>query len=293
MNPARDILQHRFEDFPVRPEPLFGESLQGYLWRFLNRNGHDYLYAPFAATMLQRQTSMRQNLIGFFGVERLSPMLEAEAEQMRLLKHFERGAWRVNSHACRPCPACLRTRGAFMARQLLPLVSVCLEHGCWLIHRCPSCYGSLPWRRIKLNWTCRCGTALGAAATPQAPAWVMRLARWVQSGTGDWLFGQRHESASGGSVDATRLPPFIAKPTRCFVAKMNDKLDQAYLLAIDHAPGETSARRLNRTMPNWRHPIDTSPHLLTQAETEVVRVVVEEEPRRCVSEGIGCRAVFA
>lgn len=293
MNPARDILRHRFNEFPVRPEPLFGESLPGYLWRFLNRNGHEYLHTPFAMTMLQRQTGMRQDLIGFFGVDRLAPMYEAEAEQMRLLKHFERGAWLVNSHACRPCPACLRTTGAFMARQLLPLVSVCLEHGCWLIHRCPTCYGSLPWRHIKLNWTCRCGAALAAAATPQALAWVTRLARWVQSGTGYWLFGQRHEAGSGDTVYSTLLPAFVVEPTRCFVATMNAKLDQAYLSAIDHAPGETSARRLNRTMPHWRRPIDTSPHLLTLAEAEVVRFVFDDKSRRCESDGIGCKAVSA
>ena len=291
MNGMQRSRRHCFDDLPVRPEPMFGESLPGYLWRLLNRNGHEYLNAPLATTMVQRQTTMRQSLMGFFGADRLTPMYEAEAEQLTLLRHFERGAWRVNSHACRPCPECLRSTGAFMARQLLPLVSVCLEHGCWLMHRCPTCYGSLPWRHIKLNWKCQCGGALATAVTPQAPLWVIRLARWMQLGTGPWLAGQRNEIGADDAAFAKSLPAFVAKPTRCFVATMNAKLDQAYFLAVDHAPGETSARRLNRTMPHWRFPIDTNPRLLTEIEAEVVRFVFDDVPMGSKSVIAGCQAV--
>lgn len=294
MTDTPSLRRNRFDELPVRPEPLFGESLPGYLWRILNRNGHEYLNAPFAATMVQRQTTLRQVLMNFFGADRLAPMYEAEAEQLNLLRHFERGAWLVNSHACRPCPECLRSTGAFMARQLLPLVSVCLEHGCWLMHRCPACYGSLPWRRIKLNWTCQCGAVLASAVTPQAPPWVIRLARWVQSGTGSWLAGLPNEIGAGDADFSRALPAFVADPTRCFVAMMNTKLDQAYLLAVEHAPGENSARRLNRTMPHWRFPVDTNPRLLTAIEAEVVRFVFDDIPMESNVEcGVAIRQVVA
>lgn len=293
MSDALSLRRRRFDDLPVRPEPLFGESMPGYLWRLLNRNGHEYLNAPLAATMVQRQTTMCQSLMSFFGADRLALMHEAEAEQMKLLKRFERGAWLVNSHACRPCPECLRSTGAFMARQLLPLVSVCLEHGCWLMHRCPECFGSLPWRHIKLNWTCRCGGVLASAVTPQAPSWVIRLARWVQSGTGSWLAGLRNEIGAGDTDFERALPAFVAEPTRCFVATMNARLDQAYLLAVDHAPGETSARRLNRTMPHWRFPVDTNPRLLSAKEAEVVRFVLEDASMAASLEGARCQRVVA
>lgn len=293
MTDALSIRRHRFDDLPVRPEPMFGESLPGYLWRLLNRNGHEYLNAPLAATMVQRQTTMRQSLMNFFGADRLTLMHEAEADQMKLLRHFERGAWLVNSHACRPCPECLRSTGSFMARQLLPLVSVCLEHGCWLMHRCPACFGSLPWRHIKLNWTCQCGGVLASAVTPQAPSWVIRLARWVQSGTGAWLAGLRNEVGAGDTEFERALPAFVAEPTHCFVATMNAKLDQAYLLDVDHAPGETSARRLNRTMPHWRFPVDTNPRLLSPLEAEVVRFVLEDASMAASFEGARCQQVVA
>ncbi|RYE02405.1 MAG: hypothetical protein EOP50_00025 [Sphingobacteriales bacterium] len=292
MKPTLKIMEQRFDDFPVRPEPLFGESLPGYLWRFLNCNGHDYSHSPFAANMVRRQQGMRQCLMRFFGHARLTPLYEAEAEQLELLKQFEKNAWLVNSHACRPCPACLRSTGVFMARQLLPLVSACLEHECWLLHRCQTCHGSLPWSHIKANWSCRCGASLIAAVTPQAPAWVIRLARWVQSGTGRWLSGVRHETGSGHGACPTPLPSFFPEPTRCFMATMNGALDQAFSSAIDHAPGETSARRLNRTMPYWRHPIDTSPHLLTREEVEVVRFVFEDTSTLAQPSGVGFRAVL-
>jgi hypothetical protein len=269
------MLDQHFDNLPVRPEPLVGESLPGYLWRVLNLNGHGYLDTPFAGTMDQRQWSMRHRLMAFFGVDRLTPLFEAELEQMRLLEAFEGNGWQLNSNTCRPCPVCLRSTGAFMARQLLPLVSVCVDHGCWLMHRCPACQDSLLWRYIKLNWKCRCGAALSAVVTPQAPAWVIRLAHWVQSGTGRWLaggLGNLHLN----DARYTRPPPFLNEPSRYFAASMNAKLDQAFLVAIDHGPGVTSARRLAKTTRHWDYPFESSHHLLTRAETAVVGYVAED-----------------
>lgn len=111
MSVGRYLRGVRFGDFPVRPEPLFGESLPGYLWRFSNANGHEYRHTPLAGTMIERHKQMRSALMEIFGEDRLLPLFDTELEQMILLKAFEGGAWFVNCHACRPCPECLRSIG--------------------------------------------------------------------------------------------------------------------------------------------------------------------------------------
>lgn len=167
-----------------------------------------------------------------------------------------------------------------MAGQLLPLVSVCTKHGCWLIHRCPACGGGLTWRRIRVNWRCHCDAKLDAVVTPQAPSWVMRLAHWVHSGTGQWLVGRSDPLKTSLSAQAMRLPKFVSRPTRAFAAAMNAKLDQAYMQALHHGMAATPANRLGKTMPNWRNPVDTSHHLLTEAERAAWSYVFDdsEEP---------------
>ena len=270
--------KRRFADLPVRPEPVYGESLPGYLWRLADANGHEYANLPISgvvgrrpAAVLQRMPSM---LFDFFGVERIQPLLEADWVHLRLLQAVEFGAWQANREVCRLCPDCIRERGIHMAQHTLPLVAACRKHGRWLLHHCASCGAKPTWRCIYLGWTCRwCGAQLLDWLMPVAPRWVLRTIEAVLLEVCPWVAARLDK---GTDLEGNPVCPYpIKKPTRAFSEYMNRKLGEAYRIAFKIDAGSISAHRLNRTAPFWRNPIDPSFQKMSPRERDLLEFLFE------------------
>ncbi|XHO63602.1 hypothetical protein BCC1697_000013 [Burkholderia gladioli] len=66
------------------------------------------------------------------------------------------------------CPQCIRERGIFRAIWNFRAVTVCEQHGLWLVEQCPGCSELVGWNRPRLR-SCQCGFDLGQAETTPAP----------------------------------------------------------------------------------------------------------------------------
>ena len=152
-------------EFPIRPRRLSGESLAGYIYRYVGANGHllpDQLrrilrdiYRPAEPSCCdeawQRLLAMSDGLLG-----------------------IDREIWRLNHAAAAPgqgrlascdefdylnlrlCPRCLGQDAYHRAAWELPLAQSCLEHQCMLISKC-GCGRKLSWGSLQIDWMCHCG----------------------------------------------------------------------------------------------------------------------------------------
>ncbi|MBN3534237.1 TniQ family protein [Burkholderia cenocepacia] len=66
------------------------------------------------------------------------------------------------------CPKCVRERGIFRAIWNFRAVTVCEQHGLWLVEQCPGCSELVGCNRPSLR-SCQCGFDLGQAETTPAP----------------------------------------------------------------------------------------------------------------------------
>ncbi|MBT2685429.1 TniQ family protein [Bacillus sp. ISL-37] len=61
----------------------------------------------------------------------------------------------IHSHICKICPICLKEKGYYENFWELIFITVCPEHNCLLIAKCPNCNKNINWDRSDL-FTCRC-----------------------------------------------------------------------------------------------------------------------------------------
>lgn len=164
-----------FAEYPVRPSMEVGESLAGYIRRFLGANGHRItkdIY--FALRTLYRGTQRSavtafetlQSMIGDSVILDRSWWLERPP-----LEGYYGGyppAW-LQFHLNPPsfCPACLKENGFHFALWELPLMKACPLHQCELIRACTTCLSSFSWHTWSSAWLCSCGVSI--ESMPLAP----------------------------------------------------------------------------------------------------------------------------
>lgn len=66
------------------------------------------------------------------------------------------------------CPQCVRERGIFRAIWNFRAVTVCEQHGLWLVEQCPKCSKLVGWDRPQ-STLCTCGFGLAQTETSPAP----------------------------------------------------------------------------------------------------------------------------
>lgn len=178
-------------NYPVRPAPLFGESLPGYCWRFFASNGHfipAHLKCSFGAYRVSPyRKAYYSGLIAFFGTDLLRGALEAEVEVGPAARRWDGADWVRRRFMVRHCPECVRTDATQWLHHELPLTHACTTHGCWLISACTACGNPLRWNTMHLPWRCRCGLSIAEMTARPAPAWLVHLANWVQNSHGTWI----------------------------------------------------------------------------------------------------------
>ncbi|TRW98578.1 TniQ family protein [Candidatus Methylobacter oryzae] len=163
---------------PVRPRPIQGEAVVGYLMRLAGVNGYNSIrqfgkiFGSFdgLCQALGLTTEERQVLFGpypsFWGPSVLSNGLMAAD---------------FNHSQLRWCPLCLRESAHLLGSWLLKISCVCKRHATWLQEKCPDC-GSFQ-RLDKVNFEiCGCGASLAEirAAGPVADS-VYHLSQTVEA----------------------------------------------------------------------------------------------------------------
>lgn len=168
-----------FDDFPVRPQYIEGESLAGYVYRVHDANGHlvpralnkavRSLYRGWAATEAARTDGVKrlQRMLG-----QVSSLHEAywldDQQKIQLPASWPRWAG-VQGDQFAVCPQCLKEFGTHLAIWELPLVSACPLHRGQLTKICPSCGSNIAWTGLLCDWKCRCGQSLIDIEVQPAP----------------------------------------------------------------------------------------------------------------------------
>ena len=157
-----------FANFPVRPYMETGESLAGYIHRFLVANGHRMtkdiyvaLRALYCGTPRSEVTAFEtlQSMIGESEILNRSWWLERPALKRYAWDH--RHDWFYFSLGAPSfCPACLKDSGFHFALWELPLVKACPQHQCALIRACNTCLRTFDWLNGSPTWLCVCGVPI-------------------------------------------------------------------------------------------------------------------------------------
>lgn len=174
----------------VRPAPLKGEGLRGYLLRVGERNGcgrgtnlfsaltgnhsSQYMVPDHALDNVAQALALSRQEIEAISYR---PVAKDVTSQCRFFGHTV-SVNHLRSHHPAVCPDCLAQQQAISGLWDLRAVCVCPHHGKWLIDRCPECGESLTWNRTSVA-NCKCGFDLRTAQTKPAPSDVLALTALV------------------------------------------------------------------------------------------------------------------
>lgn len=182
---------------PVRPTPISGESLAGYVVRVAERNGMESWHSLFTHAGIRAPSpqSLRVLLVDqaqlpalsrFIGVP-LEPVARLGYQAVPNLTKIRAVIWRgfrVPTAALRDaqaplCPQCVRESPHLRQEWDWRFVAACPDHGRLLLDRCPACGSAIARARASVS-CCPCGFDFTAAVTPQVD---VRGVRWLQSVT--------------------------------------------------------------------------------------------------------------
>lgn len=173
----------KFSSYRIRPEPVPGESLSGYCWRFYLANG---VRPPVDVNIDLKHFRRRpsQTVTGsviekIFTNARISAMLRDEVNAARLIAYYGGPSWFLQDKSGQFCIRCLQDRNIHLRCFDLPQVTACPWHEVELVRRCPECSASLTWASIGLGWMCRCGKKLTDMDVRQATDHGLGLSRWL------------------------------------------------------------------------------------------------------------------
>lgn len=181
--------------FLIRPSPLRGEGLRGYLLRVAERNscgdtdlfeyftGRVYGYVSGEAPIdyVADAVKLPRKRIVEISYRTIPPEVDGRG-------HFSAPCWyfghRISKNHFRlqrpaVCPQCLEEQNATSGLWDLRAICACSWHGTWLIDQCPSCRAPLKWQRPGVS-RCRCGFDLTKAARLAAPPEVLALTALIQ-----------------------------------------------------------------------------------------------------------------
>lgn len=176
----------QFNSYRIRPEPVPGESLSGYCWRFYLANGVEL---PSALNINMKHFRRRPSMMisgsvieQIFGHARVLTMLRDEVNAAYLVHSYGGSSWFLQDAHGQFCIPCLQDHGIHWRRFNLPHITACPEHAVLLVRNCTVCSASLTWGRMGEGWTCRCGERLTDMAVTPASAHELALSRWILTG---------------------------------------------------------------------------------------------------------------
>lgn len=180
----------------IRPRPMDGESLRGYLLYLGQENElGSALLRQWGDSSFKGAEKMLSEITSWTAIDgkELPEAWDANRKQAGL-SHWEWGLPlpppSVRLTQCAVCPRCLgvcpRARGEWEVKAFC----VCPDHGCFLIDKCPDCKRGISWDRPKVVF-CRCGADLRRAASAPASRESVALCS---------LLSSRYRGLSSGDI---------------------------------------------------------------------------------------------
>lgn len=164
----------------VRPLPMEGESLRGYLLYLGELNGlGSLLLEEVLRTGLRRYRSYKAAVAALSGLE-ISQLPKIWWQEER---HASRSPWtygialpssEVRHVQCSICPRCLQVQSRARAEWEISVFCVCPDHACHLIDVCPGCSKGISWHRPGVR-KCACGFDLANSSSTAAAPEVVAL----------------------------------------------------------------------------------------------------------------------
>ncbi len=170
----------------VRPAPLKGESLRGFLLRVGELNGLGKIESVFRSLTGEQ---IGQYKISAQALDNIARSLSLSRDQVEGISYqpaddgdkskclfFGHTISKSHLRGSLPavCPDCLAEQQAISGLWDLSAVCVCPRHGKWLINQCPACGQSLKWNRSHVA-ICNCGYDLSKTEAQSAPYDVLAL----------------------------------------------------------------------------------------------------------------------
>jgi TniQ len=171
-----------FINYLIRPVMESGESVAGYMYRYLGANGHritrkyydlmEALYRASPDTALKAKKKI-QELVG-------------EISQLDNICWLNRPVYYssyshiwmpLNIDVVRICPQCLQDDGIHFTLWEFALVYACPVHETALLEACTVCGNKFEWTKITPNWHCLCGENIKAMQPMPAKSGCLVLAK--------------------------------------------------------------------------------------------------------------------
>lgn len=161
---VRQKYSPQFPSFSVRPKYRTGESLSGYIYRYLSENGHrvSFKTEKFLSDIFRGLKGGIDLETSTEAIQRLYELLGFDSEVSE--------AWIAILDACDTnyrtnlnfvyCPYCLYNEGIHLRTWSLEWAGYCRLHGDRLWRRYWKCNQVLRWSMIKPDWHCQCGGLL-------------------------------------------------------------------------------------------------------------------------------------
>lgn len=198
---------------PIRLAPHEDESGLGYCLRLAHANGGAFSSLRRALGMAERESFKQWHapamarLAGLDAsvLRAILPASIGRGGGTRLSCYGSRFRSRSALRLRRPqlCPVCVRTQRYAKAEWDLSLSTVCLQHHCDLIDRCPRCRAAIRWERSAIEWG-HCGHSLGGSMQGAQVEEENRLAQAILSAR------LAHQSVEA-LLDSAGLFPWLAK----------------------------------------------------------------------------------
>lgn len=149
----------------IRPLPINGESIRGYLLRVADSNGFIGLRSLFEQVNIDTPENEIEVVAAFLGrskndLKRLAgivPKADASRGGLQHAMGLPIRFW--NTSYSRFCPVCLRKSNIWQAQWELALVVACPIHRLRLADQCQKCHKVIRWSRKHLM-QCACGQSL-------------------------------------------------------------------------------------------------------------------------------------
>lgn len=153
--------------YVVRPRPISGESILGYIYRYMSANGHVMRQNEYyqIAKKILTTNSISQFETNFEILSRtisddilLDPIFWRDYKYLnfgiseRLMNFTATNVWY--------CPRCLSEDEYHRSTWQIFGIRSCPYHEILLTRFCPECKKALAWASLLPNWRCRCGCKL-------------------------------------------------------------------------------------------------------------------------------------
>jgi TniQ len=171
-----------FANYLIRPAMEQGESVAGYMCRYLGANGHriqrkyydlmEAMYRASPGTALKAKKKI-QELVGDISQLDNKYWLNHPTGYSSCLENWVP----LNIAVVRICPQCLQENGFHSALWEFSLVYACPAHETALLEACTACGNKFEWAKIAPNWHCVCGEDIKAMQPKPAKSGCIALAR--------------------------------------------------------------------------------------------------------------------